>query len=64
MVTMLMEDTNDLGHHLTVLVLQFYPVNPSTLIRDQERTSSRNIHTISSRQVMRINRNINEGIIS
>ena len=62
MVTMLMEASNDLGHHLTVLVLQFYPVNPSTLIRDQERTSH-NIHTISSRQVIRIKRNINEEII-
>ena len=59
---MLMEASNDLGHHLTVLVLQFYPVNPSTLIRDQERTSH-NIHTISSRQVIRIKRNINEEII-
>ena len=61
---MLMEATNDLGHHLTVLVFQFYPDNPSTPIRDQERTSPHNIHTISIRQVMRIKRNINWGIIS
>ena len=59
---MLMEASNDLGAS-AVLVLQFYPVNPSTLIRDQERTSPHSIHTISSRQVMRIKRNINEEII-
>lgn len=46
MVTKLMEKTNDLGHHLTVLVFQFYPINPSTPMRDQDRTSPHNIHTI------------------
>lgn len=46
MVTKLMEKTNELGHHLTVLVFQFYPINPSTPMRDQDRTSPHNIHTI------------------
>ena len=31
---------------------------------DQDRISPYNINTISSRQVMRIKKNINEGIIS
>ena len=39
-------------------------VNPSTPMSDQDRTCPHNIHTISSRQVMRIKRNINYGISS
>ena len=49
-VTMLTDNTNDLGHHLTVLqltvVFQFYPVHPSTPMKDQDRISPHNIHTI------------------
>ena len=47
---MLTDNTNDLGHHLTVLqlteVFQFYPVHPSTPMKDQDRISPHNIHTI------------------
>ena len=46
---MLTDNTNDLGHHLTVLqltVFQFYPVHPSTPMKDQDRISPQNIHTI------------------
>ena len=39
-------------------------INPLTPISDQDRISPYNINTISSRQVMRIKKNINEGIIS
>ena len=39
-------------------------VNPSTPMSDQERISPYNINTISSRQVMRIKKNSNLGIIS
>ena len=38
--------------------------NPLTPISDQDRISPYNINTISSRQVMRIEKNINYGIIS
>ena len=38
--------------------------NPLTPMNDQDRTSPYNINTISCRQVMRINKNINQGIIS
>ena len=41
-----------------------YELNPLTPMSDQDRISPYNIHTISSRQVMRIKKNINEGIIS
>ena len=37
-------------------------VNPITPMSDQDRICPHNIHTISSRQVMRIKRNINYGI--
>ena len=37
-------------------------VNPSTPMSDQDRISPYNITTISSRQVMRIKKNINYGI--
>ena len=39
-------------------------VNPLTPMSDQDRISPYNINTISSRQVMRIKKNINEGMIS
>ena len=39
-------------------------INPLTPISDQDRISHYNINTISSRQVMRIKKNINKGIIS
>ena len=39
-------------------------INPFTPTSDQERISPYNINTISSRQVMRIEKNINRGIIS
>ena len=38
--------------------------NPFTPTSDQDRISPHNIDTISSRQVMRIEKNINYGIIS
>ena len=38
--------------------------NPFTPTSDQDRISPNNINTISSRQVMRIEKNINYGIIS
>ena len=39
-------------------------VKPFTPTSDQDRTSPHNINTISSRQVMRIEKNVNHGIIS
>ena len=39
-------------------------VNPLTPMSDQDKISPYNIDTISSRQVMRIKKNINQGIIS
>ena len=39
-------------------------VNPFTPTSDQDRISPYNINTISSRQVMRIEKNVNHGIIS
>ena len=39
-------------------------LNPSTLMGDQHRISPYNINTISSRQVMRNKKNINDEIIS
>ena len=41
-----------------------YILNPFTPTSDQDRISPYNINTISSRQVMRIEKNINYGIIS
>ena len=41
-----------------------YSLNPFTPTSDQERISPYNINTISSRQVMRIEKNTNHGIIS
>ena len=43
---------------------QILGVNPFTPTNDQDRISPYNINTISSRQVMRIEKNINYGIIS
>ena len=43
---------------------QILGVNPFTPTNDQDRISPYNINTISSRQVMRIEKNINHGIIS
>ena len=39
-------------------------LNPFTPTSDRDRISPYNINTISSRQVMRIEKNINHGIIS
>ena len=41
-----------------------FSLNPFTPTSDQDRISPYNINTISSRQVMRIEKNINHGIIS
>ena len=38
--------------------------NPSTSMSDQDRISPPNINTMSSRQVMRIYKNISKGMIS
>ena len=38
--------------------------NPLTPMSDQDKISPYNIDTISSRQVMRIKKNINQGIVS
>ena len=43
---------------------QILGVNPFTPTSDQDRISPYNINTISSRKVMRIEKNINYGIIS
>ena len=45
--------------HLLVLLQFFQEVNPLTFMSDQDRISPYNINTISSRQVMRIKKNIN-----
>ena len=39
-------------------------VNPLTPMSDQDRISPYNINTVSTKQVMRINKNINLGILS
>ena len=51
------ERTKTCNHELKCL-------NPITPMSDQDRISPYNINTISSRQVMRIKKNINKGIIS
>ena len=38
--------------------------NPLTPMSDQDRTSPYNFNTISSRQVMRIKKNVSQGIVS
>ena len=45
----------------TVTSTPFLPFTPTS---DQDRISPYNIYTISSRQVMRIEKNVNYGIIS
>ena len=45
-------------------IYEYAMVNPFTPMSDQDRISPYNINTISSRQVMRIEKNINYGIIS
>ena len=45
-----------------MLVSQDCCFNPSTPMSDQDRISPYNINTISSRQAMRIKKNINLGI--
>ena len=50
---------------LAVVVLQDnLGINPFTPTSDQDRISPYNINTISSREVMRIEKNVNHGIIS
>lgn len=39
------------------------PINPSTTMSNQDIISPHNIHTVESRQVMRIEENINKQII-
>ena len=53
-------------HELIVIkrIKYIFLFNPLTPMSDQDRTSPYNINTISCRQVMRINTNINQGIIS
>ena len=47
-----------------LVTLRGQRVNPFTPTSDQGRISPYNVNTISSRQVMRIEKNINHGIIS
>ena len=47
-----------------LLKLVMVSFNPLTPMSDQDRISPYNINTISTRQVMRIKKNINLGIIS
>ena len=42
----------------------FFDINPLTPMSDQDRISPYNINTISSRQLMRITKNVDKGIIS
>ena len=46
---------------MVVQVKELYPLTP---ISDRDRISPYNITTISSRQVMRIKKTINKGVIS
>ena len=66
-----MNDQAILVDLLNVLCLKQYVylstynfLNPFTPTSDQDRISPYNVNTISSRQVMRIEKNINHGIIS
>ena len=49
---------------LKEIKLKEIKLNPFTPTSDQDRISPYNINTISGRQVMRIEKNINDGIIS
>ena len=47
------------------MVVQFcHQINPLTPVSDQDRISPYNINTISTREVMRIQKNINLGLTS
>ena len=46
------------------VIIQNNGFNPFTPTSDQDRISPYSVNTISSRQVMRIEENINHGIIS
>ena len=48
---------------MSKFLMPFKVLNPFTATSDQDRISPYNINTISSRQVMRIEKNINYGII-
>ena len=54
---------NDNSLELLHLNRERHPLNPSTPISDQDKISPYSIDTISSRQVMRIKKNINQGIV-
>ena len=47
-----------------LVTLRGQRVNPFTSTSDQDRISPYNVNTISSRQVMTIEKNINHGITS
>ena len=49
---------------IIILSLTIPLINPFTPISDQDRISPHNINTISCRQVMRIDTNISQEIIS
>ena len=53
-------------HELIVIkrIKYIFLFNPLTPMSDQDRTSPYNINTISCRLVMRINTNVNQGIVS
>ena len=53
-----------LSLHLSRSESQIGTLNPFTPTSDQERISPYNINTIYSRQVMRIEKNVNHGVIS
>ena len=50
--------------YVEYLIWYNWEVNPLTPMSDQDRISPYNINTISTRQVMRIKKNINLGVIS
>ena len=50
--------------YLDHVIQLLFRLNPLTPMFDQDRISPYNINTVSSRQVMRIKKNIDKGIIS
>ena len=46
-----------------VSYIKHYRINPLPAMSDRDRISPYNINTISSRQVMRIKKNINQGLL-
>ena len=50
--------------YLDHVIQLLFRLNPLTPMFDQDRISPNNINTVSSRQVMRIKKNIDKGIIS